>query len=181
MVDRTVIHWYPMYSAYASELKVKAELDILGIENFVPMKYALVNRGPERRRELVPALHNLIFIRESREKITSLKMFNRVCIPLQYMMTETIGGYKDFMVISDDEMSNFMKVASQPSEQAAYLRYEDFLNKEGRKVKIIDGNFAGVEGVVKRIRKDRVVVVLLKGIAAIAITEIKPECLQFLD
>ena len=34
--------WFPMRVTYQRELKVKAELDRLGIENFVPMRYKVV-------------------------------------------------------------------------------------------------------------------------------------------
>ena len=31
------MNWYPMYCTYGSELKVKAELDRLKVENYLPM------------------------------------------------------------------------------------------------------------------------------------------------
>ena len=77
-------------------------------------------------------------------------------------------------------MTNFIHVTSKTSSDLIYLKYEDFLDKASKKVKVIDGNFAGAEGVIKRIKKDRVVVVLLKGVAAVAITNIRPEYLQFI-
>ena len=63
--------WFPMRVTYQREMKVKAELDRLGIECFVPMRYKVVelpfdklrarNGGDtELRRELVPAINNLI-------------------------------------------------------------------------------------------------------------------------
>lgn len=170
-----------MYCVYASELKVKSELDKLGVECFLPMKYDFVEHDGERRRQLVPAIHNLIFVHESIETITSLKMFNAVCVNLQYMMTETTDGIRQFLIVPDRQMDNFMRVASEMSDDVVYLRYDDFLNKEGRKVRIIDGNFNGVEGVIKRIKKNRIVVVMLKNIAAVAIMGIPPEHLQFCD
>lgn len=58
--------WFPMRVTYQREMKVKAELDRLGIENFVPMSYKVVesqNDGDmELRRVLVPAISNLIFV-----------------------------------------------------------------------------------------------------------------------
>ena len=36
--------WFPMRVTYQREVKVKAELDRLGIENFVPMRYKVWNR-----------------------------------------------------------------------------------------------------------------------------------------
>ena len=75
----------------------------------------------------------------------------------------------EIMTVSDREMNNFMLVTSHGDEQLEYLTYTDFFEKEGRKVQIIDGIFAGVEGEIKRIKKDRCVVVTIKGIAAVAI------------
>ena len=57
------ISWFPMRVTYSRELKVKAELDRLAIENFLPMTYKLVDADTENpHRELVPAINNLIFI-----------------------------------------------------------------------------------------------------------------------
>ena len=36
--------WFPMRVTYQREMKVKAELGRLGIENFVPMRYKVVER-----------------------------------------------------------------------------------------------------------------------------------------
>ena len=60
--------WYPMRVTYGREVKVKQALDDLGIENFLPMHYELVDLGDgNKKRMLVPAIHNLIFIYDSRE------------------------------------------------------------------------------------------------------------------
>ena len=37
------ISWFPMRVTYSRELKVKAELDRLEIENFLPMTYKMVD------------------------------------------------------------------------------------------------------------------------------------------
>jgi len=60
-------------------MKVKAELDRLEIENFVPMRYKMVDDGSEiPRRDLVPAINNLIFVRSTQERISGLKASNEV-------------------------------------------------------------------------------------------------------
>ena len=82
--------WFPMRVTYQREMKVKAELDSLGIENFVPMRYRVVDDGAEiPRRELVPAVNNLIFVRSTQERISGLKASNEVLEPLRYMMDRT--------------------------------------------------------------------------------------------
>ena len=92
--------WFPMRVTYQREMKVKAELDRLGIECFVPMRYKVVelpfeklrirNGGDtELRRELVPAINNLIFVRSTQERISGLKASNEVLEPLRYIMDRT--------------------------------------------------------------------------------------------
>ncbi len=82
--------WFPMRVTYQREMKVKAELDRLGIENFVPMTYRVVDADTDNpRRELVPAISNLIFVRSTQERLSELKQSNEVLEPLRYMMDHT--------------------------------------------------------------------------------------------
>ena len=54
--------WFPMRVTYQREMKVKAELDRLGIECFVPMTYKLIDGDMDNpRRELVPAINNAAY------------------------------------------------------------------------------------------------------------------------
>ena len=45
-----------MRVTYQRELKMKSQLDELGIENFVPMQYEVTNQGGRSKYELVPAI-----------------------------------------------------------------------------------------------------------------------------
>jgi len=68
-----------MRVTYQREMKVKAELDRLEIENFVPIRYKMVDDGSEiPRRDLVPAINNMIFVRSTQERISGLKASNEV-------------------------------------------------------------------------------------------------------
>ena len=77
-----------MRVTYSRELSVKEGLDRLSIENFLPMQYAIVGTGENRRRELVPAIHSLIFIHSTQPHITELKTTRREFLPLRYMMRQ---------------------------------------------------------------------------------------------
>ena len=49
--------WFPMRVTYSRELKVRAELDRLKIENFIPMTYQVKDADTDHpHRELVPAV-----------------------------------------------------------------------------------------------------------------------------
>ena len=175
--------WYPMRVTYGREVKVKEALDKLGIDNFLPMHYELVDPGDgNKRRMLVPAIHNLIFIYDSREDITLLKTTRREFQPLRYITKHFAESVADnILTVPETQMRNFMRVASVQDDSVIFLDNSDFLSKVGRRVLITEGYFAGVEGVVKRIKKNKHVVVQLEGLAAVAVTYVPASCLRELD
>ena len=139
--------WFPMRVTYQREMKVKAELDRLEIENFVPMRYKMVDDGSEiPRRELVPAINNLIFVRSTQERIGGLKASNEVLEPLRYMMDRTASREHAIMTVGNREIENFMRVASRTDDSVMFLDEETVVGKEGKRVEIMGGAFEGVTG-----------------------------------
>ena len=165
--------WFPMRVTYQREMKVKAELDRLGIENFVPMRYKVVesqNDGDtELRRVLVPAISNLIFVRSTQERLSELKRRNEVLEPLRYMMDHTAVGEHAIMMVADREMENFMRVASRTDDSVMFLDNETVVGKEGKRVEIMGGAFEGVTGVIRRVKRCKRVVVEIEGVVSVAI------------
>ena len=165
--------WYPMRVTYGREMKVKGELDRLGIENFVPMTYRVVeslnNGETELRKELVPAINNLIFVRSTLERISGLKRSHEVLEPLRYMMDYTAAEAHLIMTVPDRQMENFMRVATKTDESVMFLNENTVAGKEGKRVMIMGGAFEGVEGVIRRVKRCKRVVVELEGVASVAI------------
>lgn len=91
-----------MRVTYHRELAVKTELDALGIENFVPMRYEVRQKNGERKRVLVPAIHNLIFIHSTQETLTELKNTRRELSPLRYIMRRLIGEERSEIIVVPD-------------------------------------------------------------------------------
>ena len=181
--DNKKLSWYPMRVTYSQELKVKTRLDEEGIENFLPMSFQLVDTNGDRRRCLVPAIHNLIFVHSTQERITQLKMFNKAFAPLRYIMVpQSLGSVKqEVLKVRDREMDNFLRVASVTDDRVMFLDWSTVMETINHRVMVVDGPFAGVEGIIMRIRKNKHVVVKLKGIAAVAITFVPPAFLKLLD
>ena len=165
--------WFPMRVTYQREMKVKAELDRQGIENFVPMRYKVVesqnNGDMELRRVLVPAINNLIFVRSTQERVSELKRTNELLEPLRYMMDHTAAGEYAIMTVADREMENFMRVASRTDDSVMFLDDEMVVGKEGKRVEIMGGVFEGVTGVIRRVKRCKRVVVEIEGVASVAI------------
>lgn len=174
--------WFPMRVTYQREMKVKAELDRLGIENFVPMRYKVAesqNDGDaELRRVLVPAISNLIFVRSTQKQVSELKRRNEVLEPLRYMMDHTADETHTIMTVADREMENFMRVASRTDDSVMFLDNETVVGKEGKHVEIMGGAFEGVTGVIRRVKRCKRVVVEIEGVACVAIAYVRAELLK---
>ena len=181
--DPLFLSWYPMRVTYSRELSIKQYLDDLNIENFIPMRYGMVpNDNGKMRRKLIPAVNNLIFIHSTRQILTNLKMTRREFLPLRYMISRPHDSERGtVMVVPDNQMNNFIRVASIQDERVIFPEQSTFLGKEGHQVRVTDGDFKGVTGVIKRVKGSKRVVVELKGIAAVAIAFIPGAFLQIID
>lgn len=174
--------WFPMRVTYQREIKVKAELDRLGIENFVPMTYKMVDADTDNPcRKLVPAIRNLIFVRSTQERISHLKSSNEMLEPLRYMIDNTAEEAHTIMTLPDRQMQNFMRVASKSDDSVMFLDDESVVGKEGKRVEIIGGAFEGVTGVIRRVKRCKRVVVEIEGVASVAIAFVPAGLLRVIE
>ena len=168
------LQWFPMYVSYSRELEVQKALNDVNVKNYIPMVRITEKRGRKIIHRLQPALHNLIFVYSNRTQLRELKMYNRGCVPMQYMTIKPRMADQSSVVITipDSEMQNFMRAMNVEGEDdhRTFLPYTDFLGKEGRVVEFLNGPFKGIQGTLKRINKNRFVVIVLKHIGALAIT-----------
>lgn len=168
--------WFAIRVTYNREMKVKRELDSIHIENFLPMKSKIMFRGEKKIKELVPAIHNLIFVHITKEQLKEYKA--TTTLPIRYIMNRET---REPITIPDNQMSNFIAVAGNASEQIVYLEPNLSNFKKGDKVRIIGGVFEGAEGYFMRIKGDRRVVVCINGIAAVATAFIHPSLVTKID
>ncbi len=79
--------------------------------------------------------------------------------------------------IPEREMNNFILVTSASDELISLGRVSEKL-LQGDRVRVKDGIFKGVEGVIKRIKGDRRLVVAINDFTAVATCYIKPELIE---
>ena len=176
------VHWFPMRITYNRELKIKALLDKLCVENYLPMRYEYVKIRNGKKKKLVPAIRNLIFVRSSQEVLTGLKKTIGELEPMRYMTKRALdNGRHEIIRVPDKQMNDFIKVTSSPDEEFIILDNSDFINKVGKQVEITEGYFAGIRGVIKRVKRNKHVVVQIEGVAAVAITFVPANCLTIID
>jgi transcription antitermination factor NusG len=160
--------WFAIRVTYNRELKVKADLDARGIQNFVPMQYRREERHGQMVKRLVPSVHNLIFIHIEPSKMKEYKMTTD--LPIRYIMDRGTIGSRKPITVPDHEMENFIKVAGTYDEKLIYLNPDPGDFAEGERVRIIGGMFAGAEGVFVRLKGDRRVLINVPGVVAVATT-----------
>ncbi len=170
------INWYALRVTYCREMIVKRRLDACGIESFVPMRYKETVCGQRRRRTLVAAVHNLLFVHTTAEQLRTIASDPR--LPVRTITDRTTGST---LIVPDKQMRDFIAVAGNPDEQHIYLDPDSTELRRGDRVRITGGLLAGVEGEFMRIRGDRRVVVSIAGVMAVATAFIHPSLIEALE
>ena len=136
-----------------------------GHRELYPMRYEYVVRKERRLRKLVPAVHNLVFVRSTRERMDEIKNRPGMNIPVRYIMDRET---RRPIVIPDSQMRSFIAVSGTYDQAVLYLEPTELNLSQGTRVRITGGIFEGVEGVFVRVRHDRRVVVNIEGVMAVA-------------
>lgn len=167
--------WYAMRVPYRNELKVQLKLQEKGIETFIPKRKKIVKKRGKTSYELLPAVNNLIFVHSSLSVIKGLK---QEILNLQYLVNKS-EGESIKIVVRDNEMQNFIKTV-ESLEEATYLSPEEINIEKGTKVRIIGGNFDGVEGIFVKVKgkRNKKVVVILDKLLAVVIAEVDPDLIE---
>lgn len=173
------IVWFAMSAPYRRELKAKQFLEERNIECFVPMRYTITEEGCGiKKRKLVPAIHNLIFVHTSKNRIKTLKQGVDF---LQYR-TKPLDGKNIPITVPDRQMNMFISVTKEFNENIIYLQPNEIDLKKGTKVRIHGGAFDGAEGLFMRVqgKRNKRVVILIEGVAAFTTAEITPDLIEII-
>ncbi len=169
--------WFAMRATYRRELKAKKLLEVHGIDSFVPMRYGITVRAGRKEKRLVPAIHNLIFVHSSLQRIREIKLKAPY---LQYIMREDEQKQKKALIVPDRQMDDFIRLAQTYSERLVYMEPKLQVWEKGQRVRITDGPFRGQEGEFVKLAgiKGKSVVVSVSGVVAVAITTVPADCIE---
>lgn len=172
--------WYAMRATYRRELQARSLLESSGIKCYIPMRKQDRTVGGRRQSTEVPAVHNLIFVRTTRERLRQFK--ERVPF-LQYMMDRKGDGKSAPIVVPEKEMDDFMRVMQCCTDAVVeYLPVGHRVFLEGMKVRLHGGPLDGVEGVLARNgkSKDRKLVVRLSSVLSVATASVSADSVEVL-
>lgn len=178
MTDIKSTQWFALKTKYCRERMVEKHLNSQNIECFIPMKYEVVVKNERRQRILVPAIHNLVFVKSTQVLLDDYIARRGSSYSVQYVKNLKTN---EPIIIPQQQMANFMLVAGSHIDDLIYLNdsFEKFSQHE--KVQVIGGVLEGLKGHVVRIRRDRKVVVSIYGVVAVAISGIHPSLLKKTD
>lgn len=185
MLDRTEALWFPMRVSYSSasrlvRLKESLDQEIDVLDTYIAMQYKRVGD----KMMYTPAISNLIFVRTSFSCLSDIKKL-ATFQPLRYIMHPVMERdgwvHSEALYVPDSLMNDFIRVTAEANEKVIYLDNIEFACKPGQKVQITQGAFAGVKGVIKRIKGNVCVVVPIENTIAAAITGVPRKHLRYLS
>ena len=192
------LNWYALKVFYNRVFDIENQLCGAGMETYVPTtrtelrgedflrakkRLALkddtrndiryIQAGPKiYRRD--PVVAGLLFVKCSPDDILRVREDTEGKAMVYFNPERTRPS-----VIPDKQMSMFRMVCSSGEEGLEFFSDESIVNySQGDRVRVKDGPLKGAEGYIKRIKKDRRLLVAIEGFVAVATSFIPPELLE---
>ena len=166
------LHWY-VANTCRQEKKIKQRLDSMGIENFIPFQQiARKIHGVDKLIE-VPVIPNLVFIHTTLK--TCMSLIQEYAFDMRYLRDRETGN---FLIVPDKQMNDFMFLLDFSKEMVEVVN-ENL--KKGDKVRVIKGDFAGIDGELSRVKGHKRVVVRLEGVVSLATAYIPGSFLEKIE
>lgn len=165
-------------AAHADEFNARTAARL---ECFAPTFVDISARDNSRGRIRKPLLYNYIFVKGT---LPELRRF-RSAYPV-YNLIPT-GEKRDaptgYRYVPDDEMARFMRIARAYENAVPCFSPSEIDLEQGDRVRIIGGQFSGVEGVLlsQQGRDGGRVVVRIAGMLAVETLDIAPQYLQIVE
>jgi transcription antitermination factor NusG len=173
----TDILWYVLFAANGKAMRIKSALEAASIEYFSPLYYkdVKVEKSDRYERVALPLVVNLIFARSSKNILDTVLKDAKRKLAISSDLYYRDYGDKRAIVISENQMRNFIAVAKKAKERMIYLSNDEVNVRKGVKAKITGGEFAGAEGLFMRIKGNKRLVVSISNLFSVA-TEYIPSC-----
>jgi len=191
-------NWYALKVFYGRVFEVEALLEDMDLETYIPVQKVLL-KGEDHMRAMrrlatpddtrrdnqfiqegpliykrIPVVTSLLFVRAPMDRISDIGK----CVDGKGFVYKK-ADRKSEAVIPDKQMAMFQLVCSSGAEGLEFFADDDLTRyKSGDKVRVLEGPLKGAEGYIKRIRKDRRLLVAIEGFIAVATTFIPPQFLE---
>lgn len=204
-MEEPKLFWYALKVFYNKVFDMEALLNGMGLETYIAVDKVLLKGEAhlQARRHIAslqalgqvdtryiqegalifqrkPFVTSIIFVRAQEKDLPFVEG------ALKEEGSNTCKGFiyknamrKEYAVIPDSQMSSFRLVTAKGSEGLGFYSDDEHTHyKEGGRVRVIGGPFKGAEGYIKRIKRDRRLLVNIEGIVAVVTSYIDPQYLE---
>ena len=179
------IRWYPMRIFHSSIKRQNALNELLVLEDAIERTYVPQSLVDPEKKTYISTLVNYIFVYTSLKSLKEIKADKTRYEHLRFVMNtgcdENYNPTSEIAYVPNKQMEDFIRVVESGNEHVLMIENLNFAFKPGQKVKITQGVFEGVEGILKSIKKHIAVVIPIKNIMAVAITNVPKKYLQRLE
>ena len=197
-MEESSLNWYALKVFYNKVFEIEASLTDMDLETYIPVRQVQLKgedhmraarrlaTPDDRRRDnqfvqagpvifkRVPVVSSLLFVHAPKERLPEVE----ACVDGRGFIYKT-ADRKTEAVIPDKQMAMFQLVCSSGAEGLEFFADDDLTRyKAGDKVRVLEGPLKGAEGYIKRIRKDRRLLVSIEGFIAVATSFIPPQFLE---
>ncbi len=166
------IHWYALKVFFNKVFDIESALKEKNIECFIPCENVSVEHNGVKKVVRKPMVSSLLFFQATEQEAIALQnAFNGRVL----LYTRMRDLRRTPVVIPEREMNVFMLVCSSGESGMEYLGDDRIDFHAGEHVRVIDGPFKGAEGYIHRIKRNRRLIVSVKGVCAVATSYI-PQC-----
>ena len=169
------LHWYAIRAFWNRTSRLIAQAEDAGFRTYYA--FHTVKRDVDGRKEIKeePLVPALFFIRCP---VKWLQEFKRLHASEMMVYNDVPQGKP--APIRDKEMETFIMVTSahDSGNSVEYIGEPKPQFVQGDLVRVTQGIYKGVQGVVKRIKKDRKLIVAITGVAMVAISHIPMDILE---
>ena len=135
-MEKSEEKWFVLGSLKRNqELKIRDELRRESLECFVPIRYSVKSIKGVKKRLMLPAISNMIFIKGLLEDLKEKIKFNKNSL---YLRKSTFSNKEDYLTITNKAMEEFIAVTEHHEEHVTYFRPEEISLQEGDKIIIKD-------------------------------------------
>ena len=164
-------NWYVFRASYGREDKAMEYIVEDGTYAYIPKRYVKQPTTGQTKRALENLIPNLLFVYTTKEKAEEYIKNTPALSYLTYYYNhfELDDDLKNPpLTVSSKEMENFIIATCNKSEHLKFVDESQCHFKSGEIVKIIDGDFKGVEGRVARVSGQQRVIVTLANVGLVS-------------
>ena len=163
-------HWYAMRTTYGRERKAYDYLQAHGIESYLPLLKSIKMIDGKRTTVEESRIPNIFFARGTEDELKTF-VYDNVNLPfLRFYYRHMSVGRQTVnipLIVPDSQMNSLKIICAADSADivATPEMIERF--KEGQQVRITDGKFKGVTGIVARYQSQQRVGIIIEGFLTI--------------